>query len=60
MGCMIALLKSGCICENHIANQLEGKYHNVPNQSAEFGLGKHLRDDSIACTYTVPPQKQQR
>lgn len=55
---MIAVLKSGSVAENHIANELEMKYYNVSNQSAECSLGKHPRDDSDDSTDL--PQKQLR
>ena len=55
---MIAALKSGCVGENRIGNELEMKYYNVSNQSAECRLGKHPRDDSDVSTDL--PQKQLR
>lgn len=55
---MIAVLKSGSVAENRIANKLEMKYYNVSNQSAECSLGKHPRDDSDDSTDL--PQKQLR
>ena len=55
---MIAVLKSGCVGENRIANKLEMKYYNLSNQSAESSLGKHPRDDSDVSTDL--PQKQLR
>ena len=55
---MIAVLKSGCVGENRIANKLEMNYYNVSNQSAECRLGKHPRDDLDVSTDL--PQKQLR
>ena len=55
---MIAPLKGGCVGENRIANELEMKYYNVSDQSAECRLGKHPRDDSDVSTDL--PQNQLR